>query len=78
MPDEKKDIRIPIMMSRSEVEAIDRWRYENRIPTRAEAIRRMIDAALNPAEDDQSNVTDSPANPARGRSRALAPDDEHR
>jgi hypothetical protein len=43
MADELKDQRIPIMMSRREVEAIDQWRREQSdVPARAEAIRRMV------------------------------------
>lgn len=48
MADEKKDQRIPIMMSVSEVERIDTWRAKQPgIPSRAEAIRRLVDKALN-------------------------------
>lgn len=43
MIDEPKDVRLPIMVTRSEAEMIDNWRYENRVPTRAEAMRRLID-----------------------------------
>jgi hypothetical protein len=44
---EPKDQRIPIMMSRSEVEAIDQWRREQSdLPARAEAIRRLVNHSL--------------------------------
>ncbi|MEE9983607.1 hypothetical protein [Agrobacterium pusense] len=33
--------RVPVMMSESEMEAIDDWRFENRVATRSEAIRRL-------------------------------------
>ncbi|WP_454914964.1 hypothetical protein [Xanthobacter sediminis] len=46
MSDEPKDLRIPIMMSASEVKAIDDWSFENRIRTRAEAVRRLCQMAL--------------------------------
>jgi hypothetical protein len=42
MDTEPKDVRLPVMVTRSEAEAIDAWRYANRFPTRAEAIRRLI------------------------------------
>lgn len=48
MADEKKDQRIPIMMSLSEVEQVDQWRAKQPgLPSRAEAIRRLVQTALN-------------------------------
>lgn len=41
MADELKDQRIPIMMSPSEVKAIDDWAFARRIRSRGEAIRRL-------------------------------------
>lgn len=46
MSDEPKDVRLPVMVTRSEAKAIDDWRFENRVPTRAEAIRLLIAAGL--------------------------------
>jgi len=47
MADEKKDQRIPIMMSPSEVARIDDWRGKQPgIPSRAEAIRRLVEKGL--------------------------------
>ena len=43
---EPKDVRLPLMVSRSEVRAIDEYRFSERIPTRAEAIRRLIELGL--------------------------------
>lgn len=39
---EKKDVRIHLVMSPSEVEALDDWRAEKRIWSRSEAIRRLV------------------------------------
>lgn len=47
MNDEPKDVRLPLMVTRSEAAAIDDWRFENRIPTRAEAIRMLIQRGLD-------------------------------
>ena len=45
--DEKKDLRIPVMMSASEVAAIDQWRRKHDdLPTRSEAIRRLVELGL--------------------------------
>lgn len=38
---EPKDNRVPIMMSNVELDAVDDWRFKNRIATRSEAIRRL-------------------------------------
>jgi hypothetical protein len=44
---EPKDLRVPIMMSRAEVAAIDRWRREQTdLPSRSEAIRRLTETGL--------------------------------
>ncbi len=48
MTDEKelKDQRIPVMMSPSELKAIDDWSFESRIRSRGEAIRRLCQIGL--------------------------------
>lgn len=43
---EPKDVRLPVMVTRSEAEAIDAWRFENRIPSRAEAMRELMRRGL--------------------------------
>lgn len=50
MDDELKTERVQLMMSPSEVKAIDDWSFENRIRGRAEAIRRLIELGLKAAE----------------------------
>jgi hypothetical protein len=54
MADEKelKDQRVPIMMTPSELEAIDNWMFANRIRSRGEAIRRLCQTALGEEERD--------------------------
>ncbi|WP_424974279.1 hypothetical protein [Dinoroseobacter sp. S124A] len=39
---EKKDKIVTILLAQSELDAIDGWRYENRIPSRGEALRQLI------------------------------------
>ena len=41
-----KDQRIPVMMSAAEVEAIDDWRFKNRVGSRGEAIRQLVGKGL--------------------------------
>jgi metal-responsive CopG/Arc/MetJ family transcriptional regulator len=47
MADDQKTTRIIIPMKECLVSKIDEWRYANRVPARAEAIRRLIETALN-------------------------------
>jgi hypothetical protein len=44
---EKKDQRIPVMMSSEEVDAIDAWRRRHPdLPSRSEAIRQLVQQGL--------------------------------
>jgi hypothetical protein len=49
MVTDNKDQRVIIPMSAAMVEAIDDWRFANRIPTRAEAIRRLLELGMDAA-----------------------------
>ena len=45
--DDRKDQRIPVMMSEGEVTRIDAWRRkQDDLPSRSEAIRRLLEQAL--------------------------------
>jgi hypothetical protein len=48
---EKKDVRVPIVMSQGELEALDEWRAQNKIWSRGEAIRRLIAEGIKPKAD---------------------------
>jgi len=43
-------LRILITIDEDTLERIDDYRYENRIPTRSEAIRRLLDESLKKYE----------------------------
>jgi hypothetical protein len=45
--EEKMNVRVPLMITPSEVAAIDDWSFANRIRSRNEAIRRLIRAGLD-------------------------------
>ncbi len=47
MERDPKDVRLPLMVSRPEADAIDDWRFANRIRTRAEAVRLLIRRGLD-------------------------------
>jgi hypothetical protein len=46
MTTENKTERVQLLMSPSQVEAIDEWGWQRRIRTRAEAIRQLVDLGL--------------------------------
>lgn len=50
MAQEPKDMRIALMMPKSLVDRIDEWRRrQSDLPSRSEAIRRLIEAGLEPS-----------------------------
>jgi len=46
MQRDPRDKRVPFMMSEAELQAVDDWRFENRVATRAEALRQLVKIAL--------------------------------
>ena len=46
VPEEPKDQRVPIMMTRSELKAVDDWSFARRIRSRGEAIRQLVALGL--------------------------------
>ncbi len=48
---EKKDVRIQLVISQSEIDALDEWRAANKIWSRSDAIRRLIADGLKVAKD---------------------------
>lgn len=50
---EKKDVRIQLVISPSEVEALDKWRADRRIWSRSEAIRRLISEGVKEKTGDK-------------------------
>lgn len=49
MADEKKTLKFQMMMSPQEAEILDDWMFENRVRSRAEAIRRLCQVGLSTA-----------------------------
>lgn len=59
------------MLDVDELEAIDEWRFDNRLPTRAAAIRELIkrglmNRSLRPPETKDARTTDFSAVPDDG------------
>lgn len=44
---QKRLIRLQVMLSNDEMAALDDWRFQNRMPSRAEAVRTLIRHGLN-------------------------------
>jgi hypothetical protein len=59
----KRNERIQLMLDDDELEAIDGWRFDNRLPTRAAAIRELIKRGLSnrdlaPPDTKDTKTTD--------------------
>jgi hypothetical protein len=59
----KRNERIQLMLDDDELEAIDGWRFDNRLPTRAAAIRELIKRGLSnrdlaPPDTKDAKTTD--------------------
>jgi hypothetical protein len=70
--------RLQIMLSHNELRALDDWRFEKRMPSRAAAIRELLrrglaaDGFATAAADDKSKdfgVVDPPTTGRNGRAR---------
>jgi|GEM_PF-1966189 len=48
----RRDKRMPVMLSQAELDAIEKYRFENRVATRAEAVRRLVKIGLEVAEEE--------------------------
>jgi hypothetical protein len=60
---QKRSERIQLMLDVDELEAIDAWRFDNRLPSRAAAIRELIrrglmNRDLEPPETRAAKTTD--------------------
>ena len=60
---QKRSERIQLMLDLDELEAIDAWRFDNRLPSRAAAIRELIrrglmNCELDPPETRAVRTTD--------------------
>lgn len=52
-----RDKRVVLMMSTTELTSLDAWRHQNRIGSRAEAIRRLVVSGMqNDETEDEFNA----------------------
>ena len=75
MDAEMKTERITTMMTPSEVKVIDDWAFANRIRSRGEAIRRLIETGLKAAKPSVfgGGTPDTTPQPAAGKTAAPRP-----
>src|SRR5262252_2589237 len=57
--EERKTVRIPVLMTPRELSALDDWAFANRVRSRGEAIRRLIEAGIK-ALDAKRTATKKP------------------
>jgi hypothetical protein len=48
--DAKRTIRVPLLLTPEEAKNLDDWQFANRLRTRSEAIRRLIEMGLEAAK----------------------------
>jgi hypothetical protein len=60
-PTSKRTEKLQIMLSDEEIAAIDDWRFQNRLPSRAAAIRELISRGLHTGEFEEP-PSDKPTN----------------
>jgi hypothetical protein len=51
MIDERRSVRVQLLMTPAEVKAIDDWAVAHRVRGRSEAVRCLIELGLKAAED---------------------------
>lgn len=49
--DEKRDVRVPLLLTKSEAAELDRWRRAREIDTRNDALREMMRRAMGISAD---------------------------
>ncbi len=58
---EPKDKRVPLVMTASELKAIDDWSFERRIRSRSEAIRQLVALGLKASAEEHQVDEESAA-----------------
>jgi metal-responsive CopG/Arc/MetJ family transcriptional regulator len=54
---QKRETRLQIMLEEEELSAIDDWRFKQRMPSRASAIRELLRIALQVQTDGPADAT---------------------
>lgn len=56
---QSKTVRLPVMMEPDMIEKIDDWSFENRVRTRAGAVRRLILKGLAAEQVDENQKAEA-------------------
>lgn len=59
-----RDVKLQLMMARSEIDAIDDWRFRHRITTRAAAIRILLKRGMAADRGDTDDTVTAVRKPA--------------
>jgi hypothetical protein len=76
MPDEPLDQRLQLVISKGQIRTVDEWRRQQPdLPSRSEAIRRLIEAGLGkaPASAPPGGNTPGPVRKPAGPDKTAAP-----
>jgi len=57
--EQKKTERLHVLISPAELDAIDDWRFKNRLGTRAKAVRRLVQIGLRTSSEFEEIVRDA-------------------
>jgi hypothetical protein len=55
MDDAKRTVRVPLLLTPAEAKNLDDWQFANRLRTRSDAIRRLIELGLDAARKPPSS-----------------------
>ena len=62
----KRTEKLQVMLSDEELQAIDDWRFEHRLPTRAAAIRELLKRGLQTNPDPEETPDERTPSPKIG------------
>jgi hypothetical protein len=51
--DAKRTVRVPLLLTQEEAKRLDDWQFANRLRTRSDAIRRLIELGLEAAKAEK-------------------------
>jgi len=58
---DQRDQRVPVMVTKAELRAVDDWRFARRFGSRSEAIRQLVALGLKASAEEQQGVEESAA-----------------
>lgn len=69
MTDEKRTIRVPLLLTPEEAKELDDWQFSNRVRTRSDALREMMRREIERSRHAAAPAARPKAAPAALRSR---------